>query len=111
MLFVVGVSSLTLEAIALLFPEWMPVISRVMRADGGRWVMWPAILGGLGGHFWSPKWLYFPVLKPVQAWVLIPTALALLAFDFFGPRVSSETAFLIFLGFAFYCAIFWSQCS
>jgi hypothetical protein len=82
-----------------------------MRADGGRWVMWPAILGGLGGHFWSPKWLYFPVLKPVQAWVLIPTALALLAFDFFGPRVSSETAFLIFLGFAFYCAIFWSQCS
>jgi hypothetical protein len=65
MLFVVGVSSLALETLALLFPEWTPVISRVMRADGGRWVLWPALLGGLGGHFWSPRWLYFPALKPL----------------------------------------------
>lgn len=108
-LFLMGLISLLVEVAGLIWPERLPLISPTMRANGGRWVLWPALLGVLSGHFWSPTWLAWPALRPAQAWILPAVGLCLVAFDLFGPRVSSNTAFMVCLVGLFFGAIFWSQ--
>jgi hypothetical protein len=100
---------LAVEAAGLVWPRALPLISPTMRWDGLRWVVWPAGYGVLGGHFWSPAWLRFDWAVRAGPWVLVPFGVGILLFDFLGPRVSPEAAFLLMLGCVFVGAVFWSQ--
>lgn len=108
LLVVAGVALLT-EIAALLWPSSLPLISPTMRRDGLRWIVWPAGWGILGGHFWSPPWLRWEWAVEAGPWVLVPFGVAVLAFDFLGPRLAPGSAFLLMLGCVFVGAIFWSQ--
>jgi hypothetical protein len=105
----VGAVALGVEVWALFSPQALPLISPTMRADGLRWIVWPAGWGVLGGHFWSPSWLRFEWALRAGPYVLVVYGVGVLAFDFFGPRVSPDTAFLLMLASVFVGAVFWSQ--
>lgn len=91
----VGVFALLVELAALIWRDRLPVITRVMREDGCRWILWPFILGFVTGHIYSPGWFKVPALLRAQPYTIPAVALAVLLFDFCGPIVSVNTAFFI----------------
>lgn len=91
----VGVGSLLVELSALIWRDRLPVITKVMREDGCRWVLWPFILGFVTGHIYSPAWFKVPPLLKAQPYSIPVIAIGVLLFDLFGPVVSVEVAFFI----------------
>lgn len=91
----VAVGSLLVELSALIWRDRLPVITKVMRDNGCRWILWPFILGFVTGHIYSPSWFKVPWLLRAQPYTVPTLAVAVLLFDLFGPVVSVEVAFFI----------------
>jgi hypothetical protein len=108
-LLVVGGLALVTEIAGLVWPRLLPLISPTMRVDGLRWIVWPALWGTLGGHWWSPPWLRFAWAVRVGPYVMVAFGLGVILFDLLGPRVPVEAAFAILCGSLLVGAIFWSM--
>lgn len=99
---------LVVELAALIWHDRLPVITRVMREDGCRWIFWPFLLGFVTGHIYSPAWFKVPAILRAQPYTIPALAVAVLLFDFLGPIVSVEVAFFIAAGALPLGALLWN---
>jgi hypothetical protein len=97
-----------LELAALIWPDRFPVITRVMRADGRLWTLWPFLLGFIPGHIYGPGWLRVEALQRAQPWAVPLILAAVVTCDLLVQRTSVETAFLVLVASVFAGAVFWN---
>lgn len=95
---------LTIELVALGTKQRL--ISPMVSANAHRWMLWPAVLGILPNHFFSPYekiWLWTP-------WLIIPIGLGVLYHDFIlCNRLTDYQVWGWYLIFCIVGAVLWSQ--
>lgn len=97
-----------IEILAIVRPDLLPVITRVSRANGTLWTIWPFLYGFVGGHIWSPQWFKVEAVQRAQPWTLPVVLACVLAFDVTVRRTSVETAFVVYLSAALAGSFVWN---
>lgn len=100
---VAGFGLLGVEIAALIRHD--PLLTDAMRLGSNRWLLWPALIGTLGGHFFGqstlPSWC---------AWGIVPLGLAVIYRDFFiGSEVAVSMHLVFFLLFTAAGALLWGS--